>query len=206
MLASQIATSHYLNQCWQDLQRHMASLGPNELTHWGLVTHTCISELTIIASDNGLLLGCRQTLFWTRAYWYLGTNFSEIIIEIHTFSLKKMHLKMPSGNLWPFFLGLNVLNQVTATYLRLDTCRFHLRVPNLQMSCRDLTTWQGSRIVAQQWLSGHIPSLYGLSSTWSNWIFVGYGSCEVSQLPLNLCNHGHHRFQSCWQCDHPRAS
>ena len=26
--------------------------------------------------------------------------------------------------------------------------RFHLRVPDLQMSCRDLITWQGTRIVA----------------------------------------------------------
>ena len=31
---------------------------------------------------------------------------------------------------------------------RSGTCRFHLRVPDLQMSCRDLTTWQGTRIVA----------------------------------------------------------
>ena len=28
-----------------------------------------------------------------------------------------------------------------------DTCRFHLRVPYLQMSCSDLTMWQGTRIV-----------------------------------------------------------
>ena len=27
------ATSHYLSQCWPDLCRQMASLGPNELTH-----------------------------------------------------------------------------------------------------------------------------------------------------------------------------
>ena len=30
---------------------------------------------------------------------------------------------------------------------RLGTRRFHLRVPYLQMSCRDMTTWQGTRIV-----------------------------------------------------------
>ena len=27
----------------------------------------------------------------------LGTNFNEILIKIHTFSFKKMHLKMSSG-------------------------------------------------------------------------------------------------------------
>ena len=39
----------------------------------------------------------------------LGTNFSEILIKIHAFSLKKMHLKMSSGKWHPFRLGLNVL-------------------------------------------------------------------------------------------------
>ena len=28
--------------------------GANELTHWGRVTHICVSELTTIGSDNGL--------------------------------------------------------------------------------------------------------------------------------------------------------
>ena len=40
----------------------------------------------------------------------LGINFSEILIEIHTFSFKKMHLKMSSGKWQPFCLGLNVVN------------------------------------------------------------------------------------------------
>ena len=39
----------------------------------------------------------------------LGTNFSEISIEIYTFSLKKIHLKMSSGKWRPCCLGLNVL-------------------------------------------------------------------------------------------------
>ena len=70
--------------------------------HWGRVTHMCVSELTIIGSDIGLSPGRRQAIIWTNAgillIWHLGTNFSEISIEIHTFSLKKMHLKMSSGN------------------------------------------------------------------------------------------------------------
>ena len=40
----------------------------------------------------------------------LGTNFSDILIEIHAFSFKKMHLKMSSGKWRPFCLGLNVLS------------------------------------------------------------------------------------------------
>ena len=70
------------------------------LTHWGWVRHICISKLTTIGSDNGLLTGRRQAIIWINAgimlIGPLGTNFSEILI--HTFSFKKMHLKMLSGN------------------------------------------------------------------------------------------------------------
>ena len=57
-----------------------------ELTHWGRVTHICVNKLTIIGSDNGLLPGQRQAIIWTNAgillIGPLGTNFSEISIEI----------------------------------------------------------------------------------------------------------------------------
>ena len=39
----------------------------------------------------------------------LGTNFSEISIEIHTVSIKKLHLKLSSAKRQPFCLGINVL-------------------------------------------------------------------------------------------------
>ena len=39
----------------------------------------------------------------------LWANLREILSEIHTFSFKKMHLKMMSGKLQSFCLGLNVL-------------------------------------------------------------------------------------------------
>ena len=42
----------------------------------------------------------------------LGTHFSEISIEIHTFPFKKMHLKMSSGKWRPFCLGLSVLSNI----------------------------------------------------------------------------------------------
>ena len=84
------------------------------LTHWGRVTHLCVSELTIIGSDNGLSPGRRQAIIWTNAVILLieplGTNFSEILIEIQIFSFKKMRLKMSSAKWRPFCLGLNVLS------------------------------------------------------------------------------------------------
>ena len=83
------------------------------LTHWGRVTHICVSELTIIGSDNGLSPGQNQAIIWNNAGLLLieplGTNFSEISIGIQTFSLKKMHLNMSSAKRRPFCLGLIVL-------------------------------------------------------------------------------------------------
>ena len=76
--------------------------------------HICISKLTSIGSDNGLSPGRRQAIIWTNAGISLigpqGTNLSDILIKIHTFSFKKMHLKMSSGKWRPFCLDLNVLN------------------------------------------------------------------------------------------------
>ena len=83
------------------------------LSHWGRVTHICIGNLTIIGPDNGLSPGQRQDIIWTNAWILLigpwGTNFSEILICIQTFSFKKMHLKMTSAKRRPFWPGLNVL-------------------------------------------------------------------------------------------------
>ena len=75
------------------------------------MTHICIGKLNIIASDNGLSPGGRQAIIWTNAEILLieplGTKFN----EIHTFSFKKMYLKMLSAKQRPFCLGPNVLNK-----------------------------------------------------------------------------------------------
>ena len=82
----------------------------HHLTHWGRVTHICVGKLTIIGSDNGLSPERRQAIIWTNAGIFfirpLGTNFSEISIEINTFSFKKMHFKMSSGKWRPFVSAL----------------------------------------------------------------------------------------------------
>ena len=70
---------------FQDL-RYNAIYLESSVTHWGRVTHICVGDLTMIGSDNGLSPGRRQAInagiFLIRP---LGTNFSEILIEIHTF-------------------------------------------------------------------------------------------------------------------------
>ena len=77
------------------------------------MTHICVDKLTIIGSDNGLSPERHQAIIWTNAgillIGPLGTNFSEILIEILTFWFKKMRLKVSSAKWRPFCLGLNVL-------------------------------------------------------------------------------------------------
>ena len=98
---------------WPALHSMYPSKFCYDLTHWGRATHICVSKLTIIASDNGLSLGRRQAIIWNNvgilSIWLLGTNFSEILIEILTFSWMKMRLKVSSGKSRPFCLGLNEL-------------------------------------------------------------------------------------------------
>ena len=88
-------------QYWADMEISSAIL-----THWG--------KTTIIGSDNGLSPGRRQAIIWTNAgillIGTLGTNFSEILFKCHSFSFKKMHMKILSGKWRPSCLGLNVLS------------------------------------------------------------------------------------------------
>ena len=86
------------------------------LTHWGRVTHIYIYasfNMVIICSDNGLLPLWHQAIIWTNAKILiigpLGTNFSEILIGVQTFSFKKLHLKRSSAKWRLFYLGLNEL-------------------------------------------------------------------------------------------------
>ena len=94
-------------------------------THWGRVTHICVSKLTINGSDNGLSPDRRQAIIWTNAGLLLtgplGTNFSGILIEILKFSFKKMRLKVSSAKRRPFCPGLNVLSSIRRQFTRL-TC------------------------------------------------------------------------------------
>ena len=77
------------------------------------MTHICVGKLTILGSDNDLSPGRRQAIILTNAgillIGPLGTNFSEILIGIQTFSFKEMRLKMSSARWRPFCLGLNEL-------------------------------------------------------------------------------------------------
>ena len=107
------------------------------LTHWGRVTHICVGNLTIIGSDNGLSPGRRQAITWTNVgillIGPLGTNFSEMLIKLQTFSFKKIYLKMSSGKWRPFCLGgLNVLTTTKhnkTNFMHISECTCYPYVP-----------------------------------------------------------------------------
>ena len=88
------------------------------LTHWGRMMHICVSKLTIIGSDNGLSPLRRQAIIWTYAKILLigplGTNFSEILIKILTFSFNKMHSKMSSILSRPQCVFLRAISLMTS--------------------------------------------------------------------------------------------
>ena len=73
----------------------------DSLTHWGRTKHICVGKLTVIGSDKSLSPERRQAIIWTNdgilSIGPLGTNFSETLIGIQTFSFKKMEFKMSSA-------------------------------------------------------------------------------------------------------------
>ena len=163
-------------------------------THWGRVTHICVSKLTIIGSDNGMSPGRRQAIIWTNAGILLigppGTNFSEILIEIHTFSFKKMHLKMSSGKWRPFCLGLNVLRRLcsehkggTRPLLGMLMCfKWHC-VDNYNINVYD-TRWSVSSI---QYLIPHTAILLRkIFNTWDTTPHIE-NAYNVDKLTVRLC-------------------
>ena len=93
--------------------KHEVTPDWGDLTHWGRVTHICVGKLTIIGSENDLSPSRRQAINWTNdgllSIGTLRTYFSEILIKIQKFSLKKMLLKMSSGKRRLCCLGPNEL-------------------------------------------------------------------------------------------------
>ena len=89
-----------------------SSIKPLTQAEWRIYVSV---NLTIIGSDNGLPPDRRQAIIWTNAGILLirtsGTNLSEILGEIHSFSFKKMHLKTSSAKGRLFSLGLNELTE-----------------------------------------------------------------------------------------------
>ena len=126
------------------------------LTHWGRVTHICVSKIIIIGSDNGLSPGRCQAIVWTNAdiLWIrpLGITFSDECLEIHTFSFTNMRLKMSSVKWRPFCLGLNVLKVIGLN------------------NCSTDAVWKKAGFVSMQICSSKTSFASTLNLLFLNWI------------------------------------
>ena len=71
-----------------------------KLTHWDRVTHICISKLTIIGSDNGLLPGQRQAIIWTNARILLIGLTSLLLQNDYTWSWQQSLCKYTKNGNW----------------------------------------------------------------------------------------------------------
>ena len=159
------------------------------------MTHICISKVTITGSDNGLSPGRRQAIIWINAWILLigplGTNFSEILFEIYTFSFKKMHLKMSPGKWRPSCLGLNVLNNSNSfsTNCPFDPC------------CINCIKWDDDGVIhvqhgnnAPKMFSGHLrfTAAYHIfaGKISKNYVtlFITVTNCNLPQAELSI-NH-----------------
>ena len=155
------------------------STGLNELTHWGRVTHIYVSNLTVIGSDNDLSPDRRQAIIWTNAGLLLigplGTKFSEILIEILTFSFKKMCLKVSSVKRRPFCLGLNVL---TIERLQcLTRCHWSSWIMRFINSHGSFEESMPIFVVTTFFLDGysvlgHLQAIWGLICAWALYLKV----------------------------------
>ena len=138
------------------------------LIPWGQVTHICVSKLATIGSDNRLSSGRRQAIIWTNAgilmIGPLGTNFGEILIEILTFSFKKMRLKVSSAKRRPFCIGLIVLIKGAPSHHLAQNWLYTVHPSNYACSLLFVVAWYG-------WISFALFSVISLTLAPSNSYF-----------------------------------
>ena len=86
------------------------------LTHWGWVTHICVSKLSHYWTlDNGLAPIQCQTMIWsdivssTASLWTKEVQFQS---KIQTFLFKKINFKMSSAKWHIFFICISMFNQI----------------------------------------------------------------------------------------------
>ena len=115
------------------------------LTHWGWVTYICVSKLTIIGSNNGLSPGWHRAIIWTNGgillIWPSGTNFNEMVIEIHPVSFTKCIWKSCLWNDGHFCLSLNVLRRTWMWRVNKTPMKLNYSVPIFSPYFRIIKIW-----------------------------------------------------------------
>ena len=148
------------------------------------MTHIYAGKLIIIGSDNGLSPGRRQAIIWTNAgillIGPLGTNFSEILIVIQTFSFKKLHFKTSSANWRLFCLGPNELICINMKWIHKNCRRYRA---DTECGRADGQT----EIVSISWR--HYEKVYDSAMFWSV-IFMAIQQIEIlANMHRVICLH-----------------
>ena len=143
------------------------------------MTHIFVGKIIIISSDNGLSPDRCQAIVWTNAGLLsiepLRTYFSENLIKIQPFSLKKMQVKMSSAKWRPSYFGLSVFRCVVDGYPILHGTPAHY-CPHSNRHC-----WKGcSESMALDFSNGH-PIMGHVTPM----IFT----MNIELVPLHFINH-----------------
>ena len=116
-----------------------------------------VSELSQHGSGNGLSPIRRQAITWTNADWLLigplGTNFSEIRIEIQNFHSRKCVWKCRLRNVGNFVKG-EILSSSMSQRIYTRPCCIHFFIQRLLVHTRDLFT-----LILQAYFTGIVAFL-----------------------------------------------
>ena len=131
-------------------------------------------------------LSLSQVAQWTQNFVIL-TKFSSLSTPETQFD------KLQCIQWWKFRENDSISISVQQLIWGSHTRRFYLRVPDLQISCRDLTTWQGARLITQQCPPGGIP--YSLTKADIS-IDLSYKS-HNAPAPYSTMHHSEQKCESC---------
>ena len=192
-------------------------LFPLILTHWGQVMHICVSKLTIIASENGLLPGCHQAITWTNVGMFLmplshcykfclrtNMNWHSLCIAQHRidsnyFVLVRCHfricsqantnvLKCSKHSYWPCeSTPIHIASHCIAER-RINSCQFLLvRISSLYIHINFLYIRTGIRCL---FAATQYVAIRCATITLSCWIaHIRIGSCKFLLVPIVFSSH-----------------
>ena len=165
--------------------------------------HICICDLTIIGSDNGLSPGWRQAIIWTNAVILsigpLGTNLSETLIKIITFSFKKMRSKVSSGKWRPSCLGFNVLRKLCRHWCwhLCHSSQYDLSQRKCHHACMMMSEWETNvnktcPLLTCMWTRTfewmHVTSMKDWMISTPQWVWgIDDITCIMSSLSVLSC-------------------
>ena len=152
------------------------------------VVHICTAKLTISGSDNGLSPERHQAIIWTNAAIImliesLRTKFSEILIKIQTFPLRKITFQNVVCEMLSISSQPQCVNQVSASHLCKDVS---LTLGQSYVPMRKLMGWVLGHLrcwsSSTMWMGCLMFSSTTTEDIWMNQIFM---CCMLSMFDVS---------------------